>query len=322
KGAPTTALASVAVTKILQDVLERNNVPGAVCSLVSGGADVGEAMVKDSRVDLLSFTGSTQVGRKVGTMVQERFGKVLLELGGNNAIIVMNDADLDLAVRSVLFAAVGTAGQRCTTTRRLFLHEEIHDEFLDRLIKAYQQVRIGDPLKEGTLCGPLHTKAAVEHYRKGLVDVKAQGGTILYGGKVLEDKPGNFVMPTITRIKPDAPVVQHEIFVPILHTFKIKSLGEAIAHNNSVKQGLSSSVFTKDVGNVFKWVGESGSDCGIVNVNIPTNGAEIGGAFGGEKETGGGRESGSDSWKQYMRRQTCTVNWSGQLPLAQGIVFE
>nr|KAJ3405913.1 Aldehyde dehydrogenase 7 member B4 [Polyrhizophydium stewartii] len=321
KSAPTTNLSAVAVTKILERVLEENNLPGALCSLVTGGADVGEAMARSPRVDLLSFTGSTAVGRHVGTIVQERFGRVLLELGGNNAIIVMEDADLDLAVRSVLFAAVGTAGQRCTTTRRLIIHESIYDDFIERLVKAYGQVRIGDPLQEGTLCGPLHTKNAVEQYKKGLESVVQQGGKILYGGKVL-DRPGNFVMPTITQIDPSAPVVQNEIFVPILHTFRFKTIEEAIQINNSVKQGLSSSLFTSSISNLFKWTGPNGSDCGIVNCNIPTNGAEIGGAFGGEKETGGGRESGSDSWKQYMRRQTCTVNYSGALPLAQGIKFE
>ncbi|KAJ3274848.1 Aldehyde dehydrogenase 7 member B4 [Terramyces sp. JEL0728] len=321
KGAPTTNLSSVAVTKILQKVLEDNSLPGALCTLVTGGVDVGEAISNSSQIDLVSFTGSTAIGKKVGITVQERFGKSLLELGGNNAIIVLPDADLDLAVRSVLFAAVGTAGQRCTTTRRLILHESIYDEFIQRLIKAYSQVKIGNPLEDGVLCGPLHTKAAVEHFKAGIQSVKEQNGKILFGGNVL-DQPGNFVEPTITQISPDSPVVQNEIFVPILHTFKFKTIDEAIKINNGVRQGLSSSLFTQDVSNVFKWTGANGSDCGIVNVNIPTNGAEIGGAFGGEKETGGGRESGSDSWKQYMRRQTCTVNYSGALPLAQGIKFE
>ncbi|ORX92847.1 aldehyde dehydrogenase [Basidiobolus meristosporus CBS 931.73] len=321
KGAPTTNLTSVAVTKILQKVLEKNNLPGAICSLVCGGADVGQAMAEDQRIDLLSFTGSTKVGREVGMAVQNRFGRVLLELGGNNAIIVMDDADVDLAVRSILFAAVGTAGQRCTTTRRLFLHEKIHDQFIEKMLKAYEQVTVGDPLTENVLCGPLHTKNAVEQFKKGIEDIKSQGGKILIGGKVLEDRPGNFVAPTVTSIAPDAPVVQNEIFVPILHTHKFSSIEEAIKLNNSVRQGLSSSMFTTNPANIFKWTGPSGSDCGIVNVNIPTNGAEIGGAFGGEKETGGGRESGSDAWKQYMRRQTCTINYSGKLPLAQGITF-
>lgn len=228
---------------------------------------------------------------------------------------------MNLALRATLFAAIGTAGQRCTTTRRLFVHESKYDEFIAALIKAYAQIKIGDPTRENILCGPLHTKNAVEQYKNGIEQVIKQGGKILYGGKVL-DGPGNFVMPTITQISPTAEIVQDEIFAPILHTFKFNDLKSAIIMNNSVKQGLSSSLFTQNVGNVFQWVSEAGSDCGIVNVNIPTNGAEIGGAFGGEKETGGGRESGSDSWKQYMRRQTCTVNYSGALPLAQGIKFE
>ncbi|KAJ2685383.1 Alpha-aminoadipic semialdehyde dehydrogenase [Coemansia spiralis] len=322
KGASTTGLTSVAVTKILAEVLEKNGLPGALCSLASGGADIGNMMAKDKRVNLVSFTGSTNVGRKVALTVQERFGKSLLELGGNNAIIVHNDADIDLAVRSILFAAVGTAGQRCTTTRRLFLHEDIHDTFIERLIKAYGQIRVGNPLEAGILCGPLHTKAAVAAFQEGIADVKAQGGTIVHGGNVLSHMAGNFVEPTITSISHDAPVVHREIFAPILHTIKFSNIDEAIEWNNEVGQGLSSSLFTTSPERIFNWIGPSGSDCGIVNVNIPTNGAEIGGAFGGEKETGGGRESGSTAWQQYMRRQTCTVNYSGMLPLAQGIKFE
>ncbi|KAJ3328764.1 Alpha-aminoadipic semialdehyde dehydrogenase [Blyttiomyces sp. JEL0837] len=338
KPAPSTPLTSIAVSKIIEKVFEDNKLPGALHSLVCGGADVGEGLARDPRVDLVSFTGSTNVGRKVGTIVQERFGKVLLELGGNNAIIVLDDADIELAVRSVLFAAVGTAGQRCTTTRRLFLHEKIHDDFLARLQKAYGQVTIGDPLQDGVLCGPLHTKAAVEQYANAIKAVPQQGGKVLYGGKVI-DGPGNFVTPTITSMKADAPIVQHEIFVPILHTIKVKSLDEAIQYNNSVCSQLTWPMYSNGLGKSWVSFADSleirqrvmfsnlhhsaaGSDCGIVNVNIPTNGAEIGGAFGGEKETGGGRESGSDSWKQYTRRQTCTINYSGQLPLAQGIKFE
>ncbi|KAI9224667.1 Seabream Antiquitin and elucidation of Its substrate specificity [Blastocladiella britannica] len=321
KGAPTTNLASVATTKIVSKVLEKNGLPGALAALCTGAADVGQAMAEDKRIALLSFTGSTAIGRKVGTTVQSRFGRPLLELGGNNAIVVMDDADLKLAVQSILFAAVGTAGQRCTTVRRLFLHEKIEKQFMTALIAAYEQVRVGDPLSDSTLCGPLHTTAAVAAYKDGLVKVKEQGGSILYGGEQIK-AAGNYVQPTITRISPTAPVVQNEIFVPILHTHTFKTLEEAIAMNNAVGQGLSSSLFTQNPSNIFKWTGPSGSDCGIVNVNIPTNGAEIGGAFGGEKETGGGREAGSDSWKQYMRRATCTINYSGTLPLAQGIKFE
>ncbi|KAJ1513781.1 Alpha-aminoadipic semialdehyde dehydrogenase [Coelomomyces lativittatus] len=277
-------------------------------------------MTKDPRIHLVSFTGSTHVGREVGVTVQSRFGRVLLELGGNNAIVVMDDADLQLAIQSILFAAVGTAGQRCTTVRRLFLHEKIHDTFINQLLKAYQQIRIGDPLNEEILCGPVNSTAAVEVFEKVIQKSREEGGQILQGGNRVESH-GNFVEPTVIAIPSNAQVVQHESFVPILYVHRFSSLDQAILENNSVGQGLSSSLFTSSINSVFKWTGPSGSDCGIVNVNIPTNGAEIGGAFGGEKETGGGRESGSDSWKQYMRRQTCTINFSRSLPLAQGIKF-
>jgi len=262
------------------------------------------------------------VGHKVQADVHNRFGKCLLELGGNNAIIVNDDADLDMVAIAALFACVGTAGQRCTTTRRLIIHEKLYDEVLNRLKKSYAQVPMGDPLKSGVICGPVHTKQSVAMYEKAIAEAKKQGGKIECGGKVVEG-PGNFVEPTIiTGLPHDSSLVQVETFVPIVYVLKTKSLDEAISWNNEVKQGLSSSIFTKDIGAVFKWIGPEGSDCGLVNVNIPTNGAEIGGAFGGEKHTGGGRESGSDSWKQYMRRSTCTINYGKALPLAQGIKFE
>ncbi|ORZ25088.1 Aldehyde/histidinol dehydrogenase [Absidia repens] len=324
KPSPTTPLVSIAVTKILERTLKEHNLPPALCSLVTGGTDVGKSLTADKRAHAVSFTGSTKVGRDVGQVVQGRFGKSILELGGNNAIIVMEDCDLDLAARAVLFAAVGTAGQRCTTTRRLIVQESIYDKLMERLVKAYGQVKVGDPLHDGVLCGPLHTKDAVEIYKSTLENVKRQGGDILVGGKVLDDgalQHGNFVAPTLTRVRSDMDVVKNEAFVPILHTMTFKTLDEAISINNNVAQGLSSSIFTTNPATMFKWIGPSGSDCGIINVNIPTNGAEIGGAFGGEKETGGGRESGSDSWKQYCRRGTCTINYSGALPLAQGINF-
>ncbi|XP_003477417.1 alpha-aminoadipic semialdehyde dehydrogenase [Cavia porcellus] len=322
KGAPTTSLISVAVTKIVAKVLEENKLPGAICSLACGGADIGTAMAKDERVNLLSFTGSTQVGKQVALMVQERFGKCLLELGGNNAIIVFEDADLNLVVPSALFAAVGTAGQRCTTARRLFLHESIHDEVISKLKKAYAQIRVGDPLEPNVLYGPLHSKQSVSKFLGAVEEAKKGGGTVVCGGKVM-DRPGNYVEPTIvTGLMHDAPIVHTETFAPILYVIKFKNEEEAFAWNNEVKQGLSSSIFTKDLGRIFRWLGPKGSDCGVVNVNIPTNGAEIGGAFGGEKHTGGGRESGSDAWKQYMRRSTCTINYSKDLPLAQGLKFE
>uniref|UniRef100_A0A670XUB8 aldehyde dehydrogenase (NAD(+)) n=1 Tax=Pseudonaja textilis TaxID=8673 RepID=A0A670XUB8_PSETE len=296
---------SYLITRIIAQVLENNKLPGAICSLACGGADIGIAMAKDERIDLLSFTGSTNVGKQVAVTVQERFGRCLLELGGNNAIIVFEDADLNLVIPSALFAAVGTAGQRCTTARRLFLHESIHDVVVEKLMKAYAQVRIGDPWDANTLYGPLHTKQAVKMFLDAVEVAKQQGGSVVYGGKVIE-RPGNYVEPTIVVDLPhNSSIVHTETFAPILYVLKFKTEEEAFGWNNGVKQGLSSSIFTKDLGRIFRWLGPKGSDCGIVNVNIPTSGAEIGGAFGGNKHTGGGRESGSDSWKQYMRRSTC-----------------
>nr|XP_039274368.1 alpha-aminoadipic semialdehyde dehydrogenase-like [Styela clava] len=323
KPATTVNLSTIAVNKIMVDVLESNNLPPAVCSLVCGGADVGEALANDSRVDLVSFTGSTPVGRKVGTTVQNRFGRKILELGGNNAVIVMDDADLDLVVVGTLFGSVGTQGQRCTTTRRLIVHEKVYDQVLERLKKAYKQVRIGDPLEDGILYGPMHSKAGVDLYKKTVAEARALGGTVEVGGEVI-DRPGNYVEPTIvTGLAHDSPLVLRESFVPVLFVLKLKGgIDEAIQWNNEVEQGLSSAIFTKNLSDVFKWMGPKGSDCGLVNVNIGTSGAEIGGAFGGEKATGGGRESGSEAWKQYMKRSTCTINYSKDLPLAQGIKFE
>ncbi|XP_033114924.1 alpha-aminoadipic semialdehyde dehydrogenase-like [Anneissia japonica] len=322
KGAPSTPLVSVAITKIMTDTLINNDISPAVCSMITGGTDIGEAISHDTRIPLVSFTGSTPVGQKVGTIVQERFGRSILELGGNNAIIVMDDANLDMVVPAVLFASVGTTGQRCTTTRRLIVHENIHDQVVERLRKAYSQVRIGNPLDEDTLYGPMHSQAGVDMYEKAVNDAQAQGGNIEYGGKTIY-REGFYVEPTIVSgLKHDADVVQTETFAPILYILKTKNLEEAISWNNEVKQGLSSSLFTQNIESIFQWMGPHGSDCGVVNVNIPTSGAEIGGAFGGEKHTGGGRESGSDAWKQYMRRATCTINYSKELPLAQGIKFE
>eukprot|EP01096_Ripella_sp_DP13-Kostka_P004307 TRINITY_DN1646_c0_g1_i1.p1 TRINITY_DN1646_c0_g1~~TRINITY_DN1646_c0_g1_i1.p1 ORF type:complete len:541 (+),score=197.61 TRINITY_DN1646_c0_g1_i1:26-1624(+) len=320
KGAPSTSLCSVAVTKILSRVLERNNVPGAVCSTVCGGAEIGQLMAQDRNIDLLSFTGSTAVGQTVGVEVQKRFGKHILELGGNNAVIVHKDANLDLVLRGFVFSAVGTAGQRCTTARRLIVHKDVRKELEERLVRSYQQVPLGDPLLSSTLVGPLHSPAAVALYQRTVEQAVAQGGKVLVGGQVLPG-PGNFVQPTLISISHDAPVVHHEAFVPISYIIEYEHIEDAFAWNNEVRQGLSSALFTQDTSNVFRWVTEFGSDCGIANVNIATSGAEIGGAFGGEKETGGGRESGSDSWKQYMRRSTCTINYGKDLPLAQGIQF-
>ncbi|KAF7490966.1 Alpha-aminoadipic semialdehyde dehydrogenase [Sarcoptes scabiei] len=322
KPAPTTSLCAIAVTKILNKVFERNGLPGSICSMICGGSEIGKAMADDHRVPLVSFTGSTEVGREVGTNVQRRFGKLILELGGNNAIIVDHDADLDMVVRASLFACVGTAGQRCTTTRRLFVHESVADKVVERLSTAYSQIRIGDPIEIGTLFGPLHTEEAVRNYEKTIKEAKESGGKIVCGGKRI-DRQGFYVEPTIiTGLKHDTSIVHKETFAPIVYVIPFQNLDQAISWNNEVDQGLSSSIFTNNLGTIFQWIGPKGSDCGIVNVNIPTNGAEIGGAFGGEKATGGGRESGSDSWKQYMRRSTCTINYSKELPLAQGIKFE
>jgi len=327
KGATTTSLITIATTKIVDKVLKANHVPGAVFAMICGsGSAIGELFINDPRLSLVSFTGSTQIGKRISSVVHSRFGRTILELGGNNAIIIMDDADLDLALRAILFACVGTCGQRCTTTRRLIVHEKVYTEFVERLAKSFKSIqsRIGNPLKEENLCGPLHTKNSLRDYVDGLKRIQEQGGKILVGGNVIEGalKAGNYVEPTMIEISPKAEIVKEEIFAPIVHVMKCSSIEEAIHINNSVPQGLSSSMFTNNQANVFKWTGPRGSDCGIANVNIPTSGAEIGGAFGGEKETGGGRESGSDSWKQYMRRVTCTINYSKNLPLAQGVSFE
>jgi len=269
---------------------------------------------------LVSFTGSTKIGRRISTAVHERFGRTILELGGNNAAIVMDDANLELVSRSILFAAIGTAGQRCTTCRRLVVHEKVYDQVVKLMKDAYSQIKPGNPLENGTLLGPLHTKAAVKEFEDGIKTITQQGGKILCGGKVI-NMEGNYVEPTMVEIDHKAPIVKEELFVPILYILKCKSFEEAVEINNGVPQGLSSSLFTNNQQHIFNWIGPRGSDCGLVNVNLPTNGAEIGGAFGGEKETGGGRESGSDSWKQYMRRSTVTINYGNSLPLAQGVEF-
>jgi aldehyde dehydrogenase family 7 protein A1 len=278
-------------------------------------------MLQDKRIKLVSFTGSTPVGKRVAQTVGGRFGGTILELGGNNAVIVMDDANLDLALPTVMFAAAGTAGQRCTTLRRLILHEKIYDEFLGRLKKGYAQLKPGDPLAAGTLLGPLHTPEAVKEFEEGIAEIKKQGGKIAYGGTRVEGKEGNYVWPTLVESTTSMPIVRSELFVPITHVLKVKSLEEAIALNNDVPFGLSSSLLTQNMHSVFKWLGPEGSDCGIINVNTSCSGAEIGGAFGGNKETGTGRESGSDAWKQYMRRGTCTINFGHSVPLAQGVSF-
>jgi len=321
KGATSTSLCTLAVTKLVANVLQKNGLPGSIFSMICGsGALIGEYFINDPRLTLISFTGSTEIGKRISSVVHTRFGRTILELGGNNAVVVMDDANLELATNSIFFASVGTAGQRCTTCRRVIAHEKIYDELVSRLQNAYNQIKIGNPLDSSSICGPLHTKSAVKEFEEGLKTIAQQGGKVLHGGNVLA-RPGNFVEPTIIAINHDAPIVKHELFVPILYIIKCKTLDEAIEYNNEVPQGLSSALFSNNQANIFQWTGPLGSDCGIVNVNIGTSGAEIGGAFGGEKETGGGRESGSDSWKQYMARRTCTVNYSNQLTLAQGIDF-
>ena len=318
----TTSLTSIAVMKLVAEALEETGHPGAIVSLLcGGGSDLGNAIIRDPTMELVSFTGSTEVGRHVGTVIAERFGKRILELGGNNAMIVDDSADIDMAVRATLFGSVGTAGQRCTTQRRVLVHTNVKDAFLSKLLPAYESVQIGDPLDPSTLCGPLHSPKSVELFKNTVNEAVEQGGKILCGGAVI-DSPGNFVKPAVIEIKRGSDITREERFVPVLYVMEIDSIDEAIAENNAVTHGLSSSLFSHNLNNIYNWIGATGSDCGIVNVNIGTSGAEIGGAFGGEKATGGGRESGSDAWKQYMRRSTITMNCSTELPLAQGIKFD
>jgi len=321
KPSPKTALCAVAVQHICNRVLERNGYPPIFQLFIDEGTELAVRFVEDRRVDLVSFTGSTAVGRDVAERVARRLGKCLLELGGNNAIIVDEFANLDLVVPAVVFGAVGTAGQRCTTTRRVFVHESRMAELERRLVSAYRQVRIGDPLAQGTLMGPLIDGNSVARFEAAVAQAVAQGGRLLCGGKRV-DRPGFFVEPAIVVARGDWEIVRTETFGPVLYLVPFSTLDEAIAAQNAVAHGLSSAIFTDRLQHAERFLSPSGSDCGIANVNIGTSGAEIGGAFGGEKDTGGGRESGSDSWKAYMRRQTCTVNWGADLPLAQGINFD
>lgn len=319
--APLTALA---VQNVCNEVMQENDCPGVFNLCIGGGGELGEWMIRDRRIPLISATGSCRMGRRISVAVGERLGRCLLELGGNNAVIVTAKANMDLAIRAVLFGAVGTAGQRCTTTRRVILFKEIEKEFTDRLIKAYGQVRIGDPLEEGVLMGPLVDKGAVDNMMKAMEVLKKEGGEVLYGGNRLTGKgyeSGCFAEPTIVRAHKDMPIVREETFAPILYLIPVDDVEEAIEVQNGVPQGLSSAIFTNDLIEAETFLSHHGSDCGIANVNLGTSGAEIGGAFGGEKDTGGGREAGSDSWKSYMRRQTSTINWGKDLPLAQGITF-
>ncbi|NBD96344.1 MAG: aldehyde dehydrogenase family protein [Gammaproteobacteria bacterium] len=321
KPSPKGVLACSAVQNIINEALADTDYPPVFTSFMEPGNDLAGRFIDDKRVDLLSFTGSSQVGRMVGERVAARMGKSLLELGGNNAIIMDETADVNLAIPAVVFGAVGTAGQRCTSTRRLFVHESIYDQTVESLVNAYGQVRIGDPLDEKTLMGPLTDDSAVERFEQAVQRAKDSGGKVLTGGSRI-DREGFFVEPTIIEAENHWDIVQEETFAPILYVMKFDKLEDAVAMQNDVRQGLSSSIFTTDLRNAEYYLSHQGSDCGISNVNIGTSGAEIGGAFGGEKETGGGRESGSDAWKAYMRRQTNTINWSTEMPLAQGIKFE
>jgi len=321
KPSSKTPLTAVAVQQIADRVMKANGLTGVFNLVIGRGSEVGERMLNDRRLPLISATGSCRMGRRIATVVGERLGRTLLELGGNNAVIVMDDADEQLALNAVLFGSVGTAGQRCTTTRRLILQKGIAAGFVEKLQKAYGQVRIGDPLDEKTLMGPLVDAGAVKDMQDALTAVKNEGGEILCGGGTV-DRPGHFVEPTLVRANRDMKIWRDETFAPILYIFEVDTLDEALELHNDVPQGLSSSIFTTNLISSEAFLSHRGSDCGIANVNIGTSGAEIGGAFGGEKETGGGRESGSDSWRVYMRRQTNTINWSSELPLAQGVKFD
>ncbi len=325
KPSEKTPLTAIACQHIIQKVFEANDVPEGVSCLITGDRTIGELMSADARVPLVSATGSTRMGKAVSAAVGARLGRSLLELGGNNAIIISKDADLEMSLVGAVFGAVGTAGQRCTSTRRLIIHESVYDAFRDKLVKAYGQLRIGNPLDEQIHVGPLIDKDAVKSYLDSIEKCKAEGGKFIVQGGVLEGEgyeSGCYVKPCIAEAKNEFQIVQHETFAPVLYLMKYKTLDEAIAMQNNVPQGLSSAIMTLNLREAEQFLSNGGSDCGIANVNIGTSGAEIGGAFGGEKETGGGRESGSDAWRVYMRRQTNTINYSDKLPLAQGIKFD
>ena len=318
-------LCAIACQNIINEVLAENNMPLGISSLIVGDHQIGEILVEDKNIPLVSFTGSTRVGRIVSAKVAERFGKSILELGGNNAIIITENADLDMSIIGAVFGAVGTAGQRCTTTRRLIIHESVYDEVKNRLVKAYGQLKIGNPLDQNNHVGPLIDQLAVNQYLESIENCNAEGGKFVVEGGVLSGagyESGCYVKPCIAEVENHFKIVQHETFAPILYIMKYKTLDEAIGMQNAVPQGLSSAIMTQNLREAEQFLSQAGSDCGIANINIGTSGAEIGGAFGGEKETGGGRESGSDVWKYYMRRQTNTINYTDSLPLAQGIKFD
>ena len=320
KPSSSTPLCAIAVQNICNEVIAASDAPNVFSLVIGSGSTIGETMINDHNVPMISFTGSTKMGRHVSKVVSERFGKTILELGGNNCIVVDETADMEMVVPAVVFGAVGTAGQRCTSTRRVIIHKNRYEELKERLLSAYQQVNIGDPLDDKTLMGPLVNESAVNDYNNAIEKAKAAGGEVLYGGSSIEGK-GHYVTPAIVKVENEWDIVQEETFAPILYLITYEDLEEAIRMHNNVPQGLSSAMFTLNIRHAEQFLSSIGSDCGIANINIGTSGAEIGGAFGGEKETGGGRESGSDSWKQYMRRQTNTINWSKELPLAQGIEF-
>ena len=325
KPSEKTPLTALACQHIITEVFKKNNVPEGVSCVINGGREVGEMMTHDKRIPLISATGSTRMGKSIGAVVGERLGRSLLELGGNNAIIITENADLDMSLIGCVFGAVGTAGQRCTTTRRLIIHEKVYKKFTEKLVNAYTQLKIGNPLDQKNHVGPLIDTDAVKAYLHSIETAKLEGGKILVEGGVLKGKgyeSGCYVKPCIIEAKNEMKIVQHETFAPILYIMKYKTLDEAIEMQNNVPQGLSSAIMTNNMRESEKFLSQAGSDCGIANVNIGTSGAEIGGAFGGEKETGGGRESGSDAWKVYMRRQTNTINYTDKLPLAQGIKFD
>ena len=324
KPSEKTPLCGIACQNIVAEVLKKNNIPDGVCCLVQGGRETGEWLANDTRIPLISATGSTRMGKAVGLAVAARFGRSILELGGNNAIIISQHADLDIALIGCVFGAAGTAGQRCTTTRRLIIHESVYETFREKLVNAYRQLHIGNPLEAENHVGPLIDRDAVQIYLHAIEQCKQQGGNFVVEGGMLEGEgfeSGCYVKPCIAEVNNEMPIVQHETFAPVLYLIKYSTIDEAIRIHNNVPQGLSSAIMTLNLREAELFLSQAGSDCGIANVNIGTSGAEIGGAFGGEKETGGGRESGSDAWKAYMRRQTNTINWSTQLPLAQGIRF-
>jgi len=322
KPSELTPLTAIAINNICREVAKSLGFEGVFSLLIGDGPDLGQKLADDRRVPCISATGSCRMGRLVAQKVAARLGRSILELGGNNAVIVLPDADLQLVTSGTLFGAVGTAGQRCTTVRRALVHQEIVEPFIEQLVAAYKQVKIGDPLKQGTLMGPLIHAGAVEAYRQAIARVPQEGGEVIYGGKVLAGMPSDlYVEPTIVRAKPGMALLHEETFAPILYVVPISDLDQALMINNEVPQGLSSAIFTRNIQNAESFLASTGSDCGIANVNIGTSGAEIGGAFGGEKDSGGGREAGSDAWKQYMRRQTSTINFGNDMPLAQGVVF-